>query len=245
MTNTKTKAEKEPPAQAHFVGAAGPCGFPGQLARSRAGGRTRRRLLETTLAPRWAHRGEGMATSRSRPGPTERGWRQTGSWHSPPVYPGATPNQALFPSALVALPSILRPRSSLHFFPGGRVPTQCPPLGPLPGSGEPPALGRSAALAAPRTGGPRQAQPAAPGFLAQDPRAQGAPPRTAALVLPLAPGTFSLAGGVGSLRSPIADSRARPATLLGLPWGWRLSSHRAAGGQRPGWLCPETTLRYQ
>lgn len=52
----------------------------------------------------------------------------------------------------------------------------------------------------------------------------------------------SLFGGVGSLQIPITGPRAQPAMqVLGLPWGWRLSSHRTVGGgQRPGRLCPET-----
>lgn len=60
-------------------------------------------------------------------------------------------------------------------------------------------------------------------------------------------GSSGLCGGVEALRPPqsrhrsrITASRARPATRLWLPWGWRLSSHWSARGQRPGRPCPAT-----
>lgn len=207
MTNANTKAEKEPPAQAHLVGATGPCGLSGQLASSREGGRARRGPPETTLAPRRAPRGEGMATARSGPGPAERGWQTDGLLALATVHSEATPSQALFPRALVpgrrpAAPLVtpLFPRrmstdavTSAWTAPGVRR-----AHGPRP----PRRCWRHLEPAERTRPGPRR-----PGSRRKTaPRAR-APPRTAARVLPTAPGTCGLSGGLGSLRP-----RRNPAT---------------------------------
>lgn len=164
------------------------------------------------------------------------------------MFPGG-----LVPCLLVSLvlPSILRPNSSPHFFPGRTVTDAVAPTRTATGlrSGHGPWQLRQ------RWGRLRQAGRTRPGLRRPGSWRKASTagctaagrhfgPAHSPRYLQACPGVGSHASAAtklgGGTQTPITASSARPHTLLGVPWGSRLQSHRSVRGQSPGRLWPET-----
>ncbi|XP_023978948.1 collagen alpha-1(III) chain-like [Physeter macrocephalus] len=168
----------------------------------------------TALAPGGRAGARGRPPRVPVPGPAERGV-ETAAGREPPVSPRplqiglCSREDSSFLSR--TLPSTLRPSSSPHFFPGGRVPTHWRPLGWTPGTGEARAPRRAGCV------GEAESRWAAAGL------ARGAP----------------VPGGGHSAKSPAATPGPAhsPMYLWPVRWG-RVAAAAAEPGTGPGSQLP-------